>query len=230
MTALSIAIQHTPNRADRRQWVQAMLAQLRTENSNIPIAVIEDTYQEGCWPTYRRALEVAGDAPHHLVLQDDIGLCADFIRSVEEVIRARPNNLIALYTNAKAVLTVRERGESWLEKPGASGPSIIWPHELIDEFLEWQDRHIDRIFEWDTVRVSMWLIKTGKRAYATVPSLTQHLGCVSSALGLNDSNKVATWYIGDDRSGIGVDWSKGLSCPVSDTSHILPEWWQHCRD
>jgi hypothetical protein len=107
---------------------------------------------------------------------------------VEEVIRARPNNLVALYTNAKAVLTVRERGESWLEKPGASGPSIIWPHELIDEFLEWQDRHIDRIFEWDTVRVSMWLIK------------------------------------------IGVDWSKGPSCPVSDTSHILLEWWQHCRD
>jgi hypothetical protein len=230
MSNLSIAIQHTPSRADRRRWVQAMLDQLRNEDPNIPIALIEDIDLEGCWPTYRRALEAAGNASHHLVLQDDLALCKDFIRSVEEVIRARPGNLIALYTNANSVFTARERGESWVEKAGVAGPSVIWPRDLIGEFLKWQDKHINQAFEWDTVRVSMWLIKTSKRAFATVPSLTQHLACESSTLGLNSPSKVAAWYIGEDESALGVDWSQGLSSPPKDTTHIHPEWWEHFRE
>lgn len=230
MTDLSIAIQHTPNRADRRMWVRAMIEQLRGEDQSIPIALIEDTQLEGCWPTYRRALEASGHASHHLVLQDDLALCRDFIRSVEEVIRARPNNLVALYTNAKSVFTARDRGESWVEKAGASGPAVIWPKDLIDEFLLWQDTHIDHKFQWDDVRVSMWLIKTSKQAFATVPSLTQHLACESSTLGLNSPSKVAAWYIGEDKSALGIDWSQGLSSPPKDTTHIHPEWWAHFRE
>lgn len=230
MSDLSIAIQHTPSRADRRKWVQSMIKQLRSENPSIPIALIEDTQLEGCWPTYRRALEAAGGASHHLVLQDDVGLCRDFIPSVEEVIRARPNNLITLYTNADPVFTARDRGESWVEKAEVSGPSVIWPKELIAEFLEWQDTHIDKTFEFDTVRVSMWLIKTSKKAFATVPSLTQHLGSESSTLGLNSPTKVAAWYIGEDRSALGIDWSQGLSSPAKDTTHLHPEWWDAFRE
>src|SRR5262245_28124272 len=102
MIDISIAIQHTPNRPDRRQWAQAMIEQLRNEDPGVRLEVIEDTELEGCWPTYRRALEAAGDASHHLVLQDDLRLCKDFIQSVKEVIRVRPANLLALYTNARA--------------------------------------------------------------------------------------------------------------------------------
>jgi hypothetical protein len=230
MVELSIAIQHTPSHADRRMWVQAMLNQLRSEDTKIPITLIEDTEQQGCWPTYRRALEAAGDLSHHLVLQDDIGLCRDFIQSVKEVIRARPNNLITLYSNAENVLTARDRGESWIEKPGAGGPSVVWPKHLIAEFLQWQDRHIDPDFELDTVRVSMWLIKTSKKAFATVPSLTEHLGYQSSTLGLNSSTKVATWYVGADRSALGIDWSQGLSSPAKDTYDLHQEWWDRFRE
>ena len=230
MSGLSIAIQHAPHHADRRKWVQAMVEQLRSENPKIPMTVVEDTQHEGCWPTYRRALEAAGDTSHHLVLQDDLGLCRDFIGAVEEVIRARPDNLIALYTNAHSVYTARERGESWIEKAGASGPSVIWPVELIGEFLQWQDMHINPNFLWDTVRVSMWLIKTSKRAFATVPSLTQHLGWESSILGLNGSHKVATWFIGVDQSALGIDWSQGFASPAKETTLIHPEWWEHFRE
>jgi hypothetical protein len=230
MTRLSIAIQHTPSRADRRMWVRSMVEQLRSEDSSVPVALVADAKGEGCWPTYRRSLEAAGEASHHLVLQDDVGLCKDFIRSVEGVIRARPGNLIALYTNAESVAAARNRGESWIEKAGACGPATIWPRHLIAEFLQWQDRHIDRSFEFDTVRVSMWLMKTLTRAFVTVPSLIQHLGFQSSTLGLNSSSKVATWYIGEDQSGLGIDWSRGISSPVKDSTDVKPEWWQHFRE
>jgi len=207
-----------------------MLTQLRSENPNVPIALIEDTQHDGCWPTYRQALDAAGGASHHLVLQDDVELCKDFIRSVEEVIRVRPANLIALYTNAQSVLAARLRGDSWIERDGVCGPAMIWPTYLIAEFLQWQDSHIDIDFEFDTVRVSMWLIKTSKRAFATVPSLVEHLGWGSSTMGLNSSSKVAAWYIGEDQSGLEIDWSLGLSSPVRDASNIKPEWWRYFHE
>ncbi|MCI0590081.1 MAG: hypothetical protein L0Y67_00485 [Gammaproteobacteria bacterium] len=230
MMDLSIAIQHTPHRADRRKWVRTMVAQLRKENPDIPLAVIEDTHQEGCWPTYRRALEVACGTSHHLVLQDDLGLCRDFIGSVREVIRARPANLIALYTNSRSVFTARQRGESWVENASVAGQAVLWRNELIGEFIEWQSAHIASEFPWDDVRVSMWLIKTSKRAFATVPSLTQHLGCGFSTLGLNGRSKVAAWYIGADKSALGIDWSQGLGSPQKDATGIRPEWWQHFHE
>src|SRR5262249_51425975 len=138
MENFSIAIQHTPQREDRREWVRRMLAQLNAENPEANVTVVEDKEREGCWPMYRRALKASGGGSHHLVLQDDLSLCADFIRSVAGVIRARPSNLVSLYTNSALVAEVRQRGESWLEKP-AMGPSVVWPQTLIQEFLEWQD-------------------------------------------------------------------------------------------
>ena len=229
MSDLSIAIQHTPTHADRRQWVQAMVEQLRSEDAEVPLVLVEDTNEEGCWPTYRRALEAAGDAPHHLMLQDDLGLCRDFLASVRQIIRVRPANLVALYTNSGSVFRARQRGESWIEKEGVSGPAVIWPRQLIREFVVWQDEHIDASFPWDTVRVSMWLLKTSRKAFATVPSLAQHLGHKASILGLNGRDKTAAWYIGANKSGLEIDWKRGLSSPPKDTTHIHSEWWECYR-
>lgn len=226
----SIAIQHAPQCTDRRDWVEAMVAQLRSENPKVPVTVVEDSHGEGCWPTYRRALQAASDGSHHLVLQDDIELCRDFIASVKEVIRARPGNLIALYTNARAVFRARARGESWVEKRGVCGQAVIWPKDWIGEFLEWQDAHIDHDFPWDDVRVSMWLSKVSKNAFATVPSLAQHLGCGNSTLGLNGRSKVASWYIGGAKSALGIDWTQGRRSPQKDTTNVHPEWWQHFHE
>jgi hypothetical protein len=230
MTDLTIAIQHTPLHSNRCEWVRAMVSQLSAENPQIPLTIVEDSEGEGCWPTHRRALLAAGSASHHLVLQDDVGLCRDFIASVAKVIRARPGNLISLYTNTTAVFRARARREAWIEKAGICGPAMIWPKDLIREFLDWQEAHIDRAFAWDTVRVSMWLIKTSKKAFATVPSLTQHLGCGLSTLGLNGRSKVAAWYIGADRSALGIDWSQGLRSPERDSASIRPEWWQYFHE
>ncbi|HEX8150549.1 MAG TPA: hypothetical protein VF591_25420 [Pyrinomonadaceae bacterium] len=227
MNDLSIAIQHAPGRADRRQWAQSMIAQLRREEPGLPVKLVADARLEGCWPTYRRALEAAGGAGHHVVLQDDLALCGDFVGSVRAVVRARPDSLVALYTNADSVYRARARGESWIEKAGVSGQAVVWPNGLIGEFIRWQDAHVRRDFPWDDARVSMWLVGTGRRAFATVPSLTQHLGCGASTLGLNGRGKVAAWYVGSERSALGIDWSRGLSLPLKDTTHVRPEWWAY---
>ena len=226
MTKLSIAIQHRPDRADRRRWTEANIAQVRHENSNVSISVVEDIQCEGFWPTFRRSLEAARDGSHHLVLQDDLGLCKDFINSVEELVRVRPKDLIELYTGSKFVPAVRDRGESWLKKSSISGPATIWPRPFIDEFLSWQSKHIDQSCPYDDVRVSIWLMRTSKKAFATVPSLVEHLGWNSSTQGLNGPTRVATWFIGEHRSGMNIDWSRGLESPLQDPTDIRSEWWK----
>ncbi len=226
---LSIAIQHTPGFVDRRRWVEGIVAQLTAEQTDVAVTVVEDIDREGCWPTYLRTLNVASGAAHHLVLQDDVALCKDFISSVREVIQARPENLVALYTNSHSVFAARNRRESWIETARVGCPALIWPYTLIGEFIAWQRKHIAKNFPWDDARVSMWLTKTSKRAFATVPSLAQHDGCQASILGLNGKSKTAAWYVGSKRSGRGIDWTQGRRSPAKDWTQIKQDCWQYFR-
>jgi hypothetical protein len=226
---LSIAIQHTPDNADRQRWVKSMLQQLRAERPALQLEVVEDKKREGSWPTFLRTLKSASGATHHLALNDDVALCKEFIASVEGVIRARPNQLISLYTNSPWVFTARHRREAWIEKSCIEGAAMIWPRALIDEFIDWQNVHVSRDFPWEDARVSMWLLKTSKRAFATVPSLAQHLGCGNSLLGLNGSSKTATWYLGNSRSAVGIDWTQGRRSPARDPEPLRPGWWRFLR-
>jgi len=223
----SIAIQHMPHCPERRRWLKSILRRLRAERPRIAIEVVEDKTREGCWPTYLRCLEAASGASYHLVLQDDITFCKDFVGAVAEVINARPRQLISLFTNSPAVYKARRRSETWIQDCAAAGPAVIWPRESITDFLEWQETHIATTLPWDDLRVSMWSIKTSKPIFATVPSLTQHLGFNTSLLGLNSRSKVATWYVGDKRSGLGIDWSQGFRAPARDRTQIRFEAWRY---
>src|SRR5688572_6141367 len=71
----SVAIQHAPWADDRREWVRAMVEQLRDEAPELPVAIVADEARSGCWPTFRRALESGQSGTHHLLLQDDLELC-----------------------------------------------------------------------------------------------------------------------------------------------------------
>lgn len=206
-----------------------MVKKLRAEQPAIQIEIVEDRKRDGSWPTYLRTLQAASGDSHHLMLNDDLTLCKDFVASVREVIRARPNDLISLYTNSRVVFTARRRGESWVQNSGVEGAAVIWPRALITEFIEWQSVHIAPDFPVEDVRVSMWLSMTSRRSFATVPSLIQHLGWGSSSVGLNARSKVAAWYVGDKRSALGIDWKQGLRSPARETMFIRPEWWGHFR-
>jgi len=227
-TELSVAIQHAPWADDRRRWVAAMLDQLHAEAPELRVRVVADHDREGCWPTFRRALRPGPGCSHHLVLQDDLELCDEFVATLLAAIRSRPDAILNLYTSSDIAPLALARGHAWLEKPGVAGPSMLWPAELIEEFLDWQARHVVPEFEYDTVRVSMWLIKTGRKAYATVPSLTQHLGAVSSTLGLNDEDKIALCY--ERGAGPKIDWTRGLQTPTFDKYGIAETWWEHFRE
>ena len=223
----SIAIQHTPHDGNRRSWVKSMLEKFRAERPDLCVAIVADSERQGSWPTYLRTLRATAGAKHHLVLNDDITVCQDFLASVDKVIQARPGQIISLYTNSPWVPTARARGQAWIEKSLVASPALIWPTALIHEFIDWERFHIRNDFHWEDARISMWLHKTRRPAFATVPSLAQHLGCQASLVGLNGRSKVATWYVGDHRSALGIDWSRGLKSTTRDPAPIKREWWRY---
>ena len=164
------------------------------------------------------------------MLNDDLALCKDFVTSVRRVIRARPFNLVSLYTNSRVAFTAWRKRESWIQNSGVEGAAVVWPRALIAEFVAWQGVHLSSELRYEDVRVSMWLVKTRRPAFATVPSLAQHLGVGASLLGLNGSKKVAAWSIAPDRSALGIDWTQGLRSPVRDNMRIRPEWWGYFQE
>src|SRR5690349_1858425 len=116
----SVAIQHAPWATDRREWVRAIIEQLRDEAPELPVVIVADEAREGCWPTFRRALEVGQTGTHHLLLQDDLELCRDFVATVNAAIEARPHAILNLYTCSDVVPLSRERGDAWLDKLGCT--------------------------------------------------------------------------------------------------------------
>ena len=226
---LSVAIQHVPEDPQRAAWVAAACDQLRRESPETTVTVIADVHREGCWATYRRALLAADDATHHLVLQDDAELCRAFVPALLRALTARPEALVSPFTSAHATYTARHRNESWLELSQTGGLALVWPRAFIDAFLAWEADHVNPAMTWDDVRVSMWLAKTGRSVYATVPSLVEHLGWNASTLGLNHPAKVAAWFVGHDGKALQVDWLQGRSHPVQVRTPIAGEHWQHFR-
>lgn len=229
MVQLSVTIQHVPWRKDRNIWTERVCDRLREEDPDLALTVVEDHERAGCWPTFRRAL-LAATGTHHVMLQDDVAICRDFLASTAAAIRARPADLLSLYTQSPMIEEARARGFAWLENPGESGPALVWPTALIPEFLEWQARHINPDFDSDTLRVSMWGLKTRRTTYATAPSLVQHLGSTSSSMNLDHPGRVSPFYIGSETSGLTIDWSRGLEAPPVDGKGINNHWWRYYHD
>lgn len=173
------------------------------------------------WETGRRALltHVDTGSDHALIVQDDAILCRNFVRSCEVVAEAagteRP---VALYTGkvrphqftvTPAVRHARLSGIPWLEMAGPWwGVAIILPTAHIPAIVEWGDENAS-IRNYDR-RISAWYERQGVMCWYTVPSLVDHRPVAEnpSLIAGRDGNRRAHWFVGEEDSGLGIDWSK----------------------
>jgi len=177
----------------------------------------------GCWPTARRVWEALVELPgtHALVLQDDVGVCRDFRATLDRCVHARPESPLGFYAPRKAVDEARARGDAWVPIPdGVWGPSLLLPKPWVPEMLAWLDdpesysskhKRLIRDFpasSWYDRRVEAFLRHSERLpVWHTVPSLVEHLAASRSLLGHNNASRVARWFIGEDVSGLTVDWA-----------------------
>lgn len=212
---LSVAVMHHPKRAHMIERVANGISSNGRDN----VTIVEDTYSEGLMATARRAWHAFPfDATHHLVLQDDVAVCRDFVRSVCKVITHKPRDPIGLYAPRKVIEEARAAGSAWaVINDGVWGQAVLLPVPLWRMFFLWCDLHFNGdAYPHDDIRLMLFCLSKGLPVWTTVPSLVEHLCPSDSIIGYSNANRVARWFIGEHVSGTTVDWSKGLQSPPVD--------------
>jgi hypothetical protein len=246
VTALSATIMAVPQRLglalglQARLWQQALALGGRV--SLRPLWI--DQERRGCWWNAERAWRsgVAGRARWHLVLQDDVLLCRDFLAgalaaldAVERRVGARP---VTFYLNRRVAELARQRGLSWASSRSfLNAQALALPRSWIQPWLRWCAAHVPAAWPHDDCRLSIWLQLQRIPVLATCPSLVDHAVWVRSALGHSAAPggrpRVARWFLGQQRSALAIDWERGLDEPVHDPSGDLGSYrgaWHRCQE
>lgn len=213
MIRLSVTIMTASFDSERRISVERIIREIgpaNIANLTVDFQIISDWRKDGAWPTAKRCWEhgIRIDGTHHMVLQDDITVCDDFLLAVHEIIRACIDSPISLYANRKICEEAKRRDAKWCKIPdGTWGQAIILPTDSIPMFLGWQENHIKPSFKHDDTRLAMWCVATGNDAMCPMPSLVDHHGATKSLLGQSHPSKVARWF--QKESPLGRGWVGG---------------------
>lgn len=230
--SVSLSIMHASKRGDRRANVAALIRQMggptRLNEDTLHWEVTQDLDHLGPWRTARRALisSYKAQATHHILLQDDVILCDDFVPAVKELIELRPDAALSLFTPRPVVLDAKRRNTRWLRMPGGAWmQALVLPSPWIPEFIKWADTHVPPTYPHDDHRLSLWIMEFHKPSYGVAPTLADH-GRLDSALG-HTTRLYSKWFIGEKVSALSVDWSVGLANPVtSPAPHSLKRRWE----
>jgi len=202
---LSVSIQHHPARAG-----------LLRRSAHLEPDVVCDPEPNGPrnpWRTYRQCLLLTPpEATHRLVLQDDAIVCDHFLETMQLVLEARPNSMLALFVpgshRAAALDMYRacERDECFFPFPFHTGSwvpvvALVWPAHTIPPFLEWAAlKYPVTKRRADDAIVGSYAREHRTEVLATVPSLVDHPDDVPSLIGnrMNERSRMAVCMVDGD--------------------------------
>ena len=191
MIRLAVTVQHAPWDKDRKAMLLTLLRRLQQfelpEGFALtgPPRVEADrghsrASREGVWPPNRRAWSVAANqhgATHCLVLQDDMSPVPDFWHGVAAAVRARPNDILCFLCARQDVDRAAADRVSWVSLPdGTWGGTTLMPLVTAIDYLRWVDSNVRPECPSADARVDLYLRTFDLRAFATVPSLVDHVG------------------------------------------------------
>ena len=212
MIRLSIAIMHTPVFKERRNHVENILNQISVSTIQQEVEdfkIFSDWYQKGAWYNARQCWMwgLSLKSTHHLVLQDDVILCEQFVKAVKKCVENYPEHPLGLYANRKICEEAMKQDIRWCQIPdGTWGQAILLPQSMIAKFLKWEKNHILPNFKHDDSRLAMYLVNCKIPAMCPMPSLVDHAGAESSIVGQSNKNKRARWFVAN-KNYLEYNWS-----------------------
>ena len=163
-----------------------------------------------------RAIEAYDpDATHHVVVQDDVHLCKDFVKAVEDAVQyAHPFAPIGLYYGGKgkvssrhvrAALEADKHNASWIVRKGPIwGPAIVYPVATIPDLVKYFSKSIVENYD---KRVMHYYMSVNQSCWYSYPSLVNHRQENNPSLcGHDRGNRVARKFLGPQEA-LKVDWS-----------------------
>jgi hypothetical protein len=208
LSAAIMFAEFSPERTDAALQLSGALTAMGADTEWQSLRMFGDAERKGPWWNARRCWQYGAEqqATHHLVMQDDIIPCNEFVRGVLQVIAARPESIISLFHGPRKAFDGSCR---WGVSEGAWGQGIVMPACMVKEFLSWEQEHVDPAFPHDDSRVSLFAIRTRRRVYVPFPTLLDHRdGELKSVLGNRWSRpRVSSDFMGS-RDPREFDWSE----------------------
>lgn len=168
----------------------------------------------GLWETARIAWEtIPPGATHHLVLQDDVLLCRDFIPFVLWFIERLPTESLMPFVMGHTLYDLsRAKDVCWFKLiPGVYGQAMVKPVSEIRLGLSWLETHVRIEYKYDDRRWCFWQMVTNRPVWCPSPAALQHVG-EQSVLGHPGlRNRQAAYALTPEQSALDVDWENGLN-------------------
>lgn len=220
---ISFAVQAVPQ---RRENAEAMATRLREQiaSSGLDVGGVEVFYDidlKGCWFSWCEAWKTHkahGGVTHHVVLQDDLLLCADLPATMAALAQARPEDMISGFLPRKSVNLAVEAGLRWVRtRRFLWAQCVMMPVELGDACVKWVAEHegTDHSKEWGNsgdMRLAGWLAAMKRPVYVAVPHPVEHIGDAlegRSVMGHNgkaEGRRARAW-LGEDQLGGALNWA-----------------------
>jgi hypothetical protein len=202
---LSLTIMAHPK---RKEWAEQLSSEL---SCDITWDRFNDRHDTG----FRAIKAYDPEATHHLVVQDDVILCDNFLQIVEEACRYPSANApIGLYygskgskssAHAKAAIAAENNNASWVVRKGPVwGPGIIYPvASILDLMKFFRNSKVDN---YDR-RVMRYYQSIGEDCWYTFPSLVEHRHENNPSLcGHNKPNRTARSFL-KPQMALEISWS-----------------------
>jgi hypothetical protein len=164
--SVRMIIRAVPERIEFVQYLKA-----RLPNAEFCMDRKKDAMQ-----TFFDALDMAGDGPA-VHMEEDILLCENFEKRLNEEVTRYPNNLIQFFSMRKDDLTV---GSRWDRKYMMNQCFYLpagYSRELRKYWNVWPKRHVE--LNGFDIMIADWLNTRREPYWIHVPSLVQHRECVS---------------------------------------------------
>ncbi len=185
------------------------------------VTLVFDDRREGCWPTWARAW---GCRPrgvtHHVVLQDDLLLCADLPETMRALARARPNDVISGFLPRKSVDDAVRSRVPWVRtRRFLWAQCVMMPVERGDQCVSWVREHEGSAVSKDwgnsgDMRIAGWLKAFRLPVFVAVPHPVEHIGdaleggSVMGHHGKPSSRRARPGaWLGEARSLAGESWN-----------------------
>jgi len=185
------------------------------------VHVYVDDPPRGCWHGWRSTWELCArselDATHIAILADDIAVCADFRATLDALVAARPESIVAGWLPRDQVSIAHAAGLRWASTRSLHFVQCLaMPRELGDRAISWiaaREAQLGDLWHtWDDERLRAFALAHGLDSYVPVPNICDHLGgdgTIASTFGhyfAPESARARAW-LGEHGLGAGLDWS-----------------------
>jgi hypothetical protein len=218
---LSCAVMHTSSSRERRECVSELLSDLGEQAIRRhwhALEVFGDFFRQGVWWNAKRcwSFGLKAGATHHLVIQDDVRVCRDFVVGVFDVIAACPDEIIGLCSERAPV---HQESARWGKVLGPRGQAVIMPVRTVRDFLAWEKRSIrPELTSVDDIRILLYCDSMGSMARLPLPNLVAHRPEFKSLAGT--STVPSDSYFMGDRSPREFDWLDGSTLDMTSGRYL----------